>query len=69
MRCIIVNRARLKIETRCAHCGSKIGHSYLREIGSRLIYCDLTCYGLAVENALLRLSRRTSGASATTRGS
>ena len=69
MRCIIVNGARLKTEMRCTHCGRKIGHTYLREIGSRLIYCDLTCYSLAVKGALVWLSRRTSAASATSRGS
>jgi hypothetical protein len=68
MRCIIVNGAQLKTETRCAHCGNKIGLTYLREIGSRLIYCDLTCYSMAVESALLWLARRTSAASARTRG-
>jgi hypothetical protein len=69
MRCIIVNGAQLKTETRCVHCGNKIGRTYLREIGSRLIYCDLTCYSLAVDSALLWLARRTWAASAGTRGS
>jgi hypothetical protein len=69
MRCIIVNGARLKTEMRCTHCGRKISHTYLREIGSRLIYCDLTCYSLAVKGALVWLSRRTSVASAISRGS
>jgi hypothetical protein len=69
MRCIIVNGAQLKTEMRCTHCGKKIGHTYLREIGNRLIYCDLTCYSLAVEGALVWLARRTSAASATMRGS
>jgi hypothetical protein len=69
MRCIIVNGAQLKTETLCAHCGNKIGRVYLREIGSRLIYCDLTCYSLAVESALLWLARRTSAAGMWTRGS
>lgn len=69
MRCIIVNGAQLKTETLCSHCGNKIGHSYLREIGSRLIYCDITCYGLAVESALLWLARRTLVASTGTNGS
>jgi hypothetical protein len=69
MRCVIVNGAQLKTETRCAHCGNKIGHAYLREIGSRLIYCDLACYSRAVESALLWLARRASAASAGTRAS
>jgi hypothetical protein len=59
MRCIIVNGAQLKTAMRCTHCGKKIGHTYLREIGNRLIYCDLTCYSLAVEGAPVRLVRRT----------
>ena len=70
MRCIIVNGARLKTEMRCTHCGRKIGLTYLREIDSRLIYCDLTCYSIAVKGALVWLSRRSSSAAgASSRGS
>jgi hypothetical protein len=47
MRCIIVNDAYLKSQTFCAHCGNRIGESYVRKIGSGLIYCDYRCYGVA----------------------
>jgi hypothetical protein len=52
MRCIIVNGAILKAETCCTHCGSKIGDRYIREIGSRLIYCDYRCYGIAFKSSV-----------------
>lgn len=44
MRCIIVNDANLKSDAACAHCRNKIAESYIREIGSRRIYCDYHCY-------------------------
>jgi hypothetical protein len=69
MRCVVVNGAHLKAETSCAHCGDKIGQSYVREIGSRLIYCDFQCYRAAVENALAVLSSRVPALGAWTRRS
>lgn len=59
MRCIFVNGAQLKAEASCAHCGEKIGQSYVREVGSRLMYCDFQCYSIAVETALSALGYRT----------
>ncbi len=44
MRCIFVNGASLKAEVFCAHCRNKIGESYIREIGTKVIYCDYRCY-------------------------
>jgi hypothetical protein len=52
MRCIIVNNTNLKAEVVCAHCGSRIGKSYVREIGSRLLYCDYRCYSIALKTAV-----------------
>ena len=52
MRCIIVNGANLKAEAFCAHCGNKIGDNYIREIGSRLIYCDYRCYSAAFKSSV-----------------
>ena len=49
MRCIIVNDAHLKAIASCTHCHGKIGSNYIREIGTRLIYCGYRCYGDAVE--------------------
>ena len=44
MRCILVNDANLKAEAYCTYCRRKIGDSYIREIGSRFLYCDFACY-------------------------
>jgi hypothetical protein len=52
MRCIVVNGAKLKAEALCAHCGNKVGESYVREIGTGLIYCDFHCYSVAVETSV-----------------
>jgi hypothetical protein len=56
MRCVMVNGAKLKAETYCAHCSNRIGETYVREIGSRLIYCDYLCYSLAVESSARALA-------------
>jgi len=52
MRCIIVNDAYLKADAFCAHCGNRIGENYVREIGTRLIYCDYRCYGVALRSSV-----------------
>jgi hypothetical protein len=44
MRCILVNDASLKAEAYCTYCRKKIGDSYLREIGSKFLYCCYDCY-------------------------
>ena len=49
MRCIVVNGAQLKADCCCAHCGKKIGDTYLREIRSRAVYCDPECYSFAAD--------------------
>jgi hypothetical protein len=65
VRCIVVNGATLKAGAYCAHCHGKIGENYIREIGTRRMYCDYRCYGDAVEapiGALVyRIGRRNSG--------
>jgi hypothetical protein len=58
MRCIVVNDAYLKAEAFCAHCGNRISESYVREIGSRLIYCDYRCYGVALKVSTAALGYR-----------
>jgi hypothetical protein len=52
MRCIIVNNASLKAEACCTHCGGRIGNGYVREIGSRLTYCDYRCYSVAIKSSV-----------------
>jgi hypothetical protein len=69
MRCVVVNGAKLKSEASCAHCGGKIGEAYVREMGSRLIYCDFRCYSVAVETAVKVLGYRTPAFGAWTRSS
>lgn len=53
MRCVMVNGANLKAQAFCAHCGDEIGDSYIREIGTRLVYCDFDCYGVALETSVV----------------
>jgi hypothetical protein len=48
MRCVIVNGAKLKAEVSCAHCGRAVGAGYVRDMRNRMIYCDFTCYRVAV---------------------
>jgi hypothetical protein len=58
MRCVVVTGARLKANTLCAYCANKIEEGYIREIGSRRIYCDYRCYCVAAETAVVALSAR-----------
>ena len=58
MRCIVVSDANLKSDTCCTYCRKRIGDSYAREIGSRLIYCDYDCYQFAVETPVITLNAR-----------
>jgi hypothetical protein len=69
MRCIIVNDAYLKAEAFCAHCGNRIDESYVREIDSRLIYCDYRCYAVALKSSAAALGCRPPAISAWTRSS
>jgi hypothetical protein len=54
LRCILVNDANLKTEAHCAWCHKRIGESYLRQIASKLLFCDFDCYKCA-EIPVLRL--------------
>jgi hypothetical protein len=69
MRCIIVNDAYLKAEAFCAHCGNRIGESYVRKIGSGLIYCDYRCYAVALKASTAALGYRPPAISTWTRTS
>lgn len=68
MHCVLVNKAKLKAPTLCAHCGKEISESYVREVGSRLIYCDFRCYSVAVQTSIEVLGYGTPALSAWTRG-
>jgi hypothetical protein len=69
MRCVIVNEAKLKAEAACAHCGKPIRDSYVREIGSGIIYCDFRCYGIAAETSITAPGYRVPAQAARTRSS
>jgi hypothetical protein len=69
MRSIFVNDAYLKAEAFCAHCGNRIRKSYVREIPSRLIYCDYRCYGVAPKASTTAVSYRAPALIAWTRSS
>lgn len=58
MRCVIVNGARLKADVACARCGCAIGEGYVRDTRNRLIYCDFTCYRVAVGTPLVTFEQR-----------
>ena len=55
MRCILVNDASLKTGAGCTHCRRAIAESYVREIGSKFLYCDFNCYQCATEIPMLNL--------------
>ncbi len=67
MRCVLVNGAKLKAPTSCAHCGNKISTDYVREIGTRIVYCSFRCYGTAVATSVRVLSNRVPAPSAWSR--
>jgi hypothetical protein len=58
MRCILVNGAQLKADTRCCFCRLEIGDSYVREIGTKRVFCDHVCYCDAVGTPALALEYR-----------
>ena len=44
MKFILVNGRVPRLQCFCSLCCEPIGETYLREIATRLSYCDLTCY-------------------------
>jgi len=44
MKFVVVNGRTPRQQTRCALCRELIGKSYLRELTTRLSYCDHGCY-------------------------
>jgi hypothetical protein len=44
MKFILVNGRTPRLHTFCALCCEPIGESYVRELTSRLSYCDHECY-------------------------
>ena len=56
LRYVLVNDANLKTQAYCAGCGTKIGQCYVRETGSRIVFCDFACYRCALEKLTPRLA-------------
>jgi hypothetical protein len=44
MRFLLVNGRSPCRQSFCVRCERPIGASYLREVGTHLVYCDHTCY-------------------------
>ena len=44
MKFILINGRTPRVESFCALCCEPIGETYLREIATRLSYCDHNCY-------------------------
>lgn len=55
MRFILVNGSTPCRQSSCTLCGEQIGGRYLREIATRLPYCDPDCYANHCEGAALAL--------------
>jgi hypothetical protein len=58
VRFILVNGRTPRPQSLCVMCDQPIEKSYLREIGTHLIYCDHDCYGDHCESAFLVLENR-----------
>jgi len=60
MRFVFVNGRTPRPQTFCMLRCEPIGTSYLREIGTRLPYCDHECYTLYCKSPLMLLANRAS---------
>jgi hypothetical protein len=58
MRFILVNGRSPRPQAFCVMCNQPIEKSYLREVGTQLIYCDQDCYADHCESAFLLLENR-----------
>ena len=57
MKFVVVNGRTPRQQTRCALCCEPIGKSYLRELTTRLSYCDHKCYAGNCKVAALALQK------------
>ncbi len=55
MKFVLVNGRLPAQDSHCALCCEKIEETYVREIQTRLLYCDHRCYGGHVKVAVLAL--------------
>jgi hypothetical protein len=58
MRFIMVNGRIPRPRSLCVMCNLPVGTSYLREVGTHLIYCDRDCYSAHCENAVLLIDNQ-----------
>lgn len=63
MRFLMVNDRMPTADACCALCCEVITGSYVREIGTGLIYCDRGCYNGHVKMATLAIEKRAQKAS------
>jgi hypothetical protein len=57
MRFVLVNGRAPRPQSFCVLCCEPIGMSYLREIGTRLSYCDHNCFAQHCKSAVLLLEK------------
>jgi hypothetical protein len=55
VRFILVNGRTPCARSLCVACHQPVGANYLREVGTRLIYCDHNCYVAHGKDAVLLL--------------
>jgi hypothetical protein len=55
MKFVLVNDRHPREDAWCPICAEKIGDTYVREVQTRLLYCDSQCYRGAVKVAVLAL--------------
>ena len=58
MRFILVHGRTPRSRSLCVMCDQPVGANYLREVGTRLIYCDHDCYAAHCESAALLLDNQ-----------
>jgi hypothetical protein len=58
MRFILVNGRTPRPRSLCVMCVHPVGTTYLREVGTQLIYCDHDCYAAHCESAVRLLDHR-----------
>jgi hypothetical protein len=58
MRFVLVNGRTPRPRSLCVMCVQPVGATYLREVGTQLIYCDHDCYATHCESAVLLLDNQ-----------
>ena len=58
MKFVLVNGRTPRSQSFCALCGEPIGETYVRELRTRLSYCDQRCYSGHCKMAVQRIEKR-----------